>query len=173
MTTAIDLASLSQRVGTAIGTSRWLDVTQQDIDAFAAATGDHQWIHVDPDRALSESPFRTTIAHGFLTLSLLSRLLHDTLTLHAVRLSINYGLNRVRFVSAVPAGSRIRAVVVLAAVARLNDSVQATWNITVEREHGERPCLVAEWLVRYYPPHGDLGSAGEAGHDNREAHETS
>jgi acyl dehydratase len=126
-------------------------VAQDRIDAFADATGDHQWIHVDAERAKNETPFGTTIAHGFLTLSLLSALLRDTVSVSGLRMAINYGLNRVRFVSPVPCGARIRARVTLATLQDVGDAVQATWNITIEREGSDRPSVVAEWLVRYYP----------------------
>ena len=132
-------------------TTDWRLVTQDDVDAFAGATGDHQWIHVDPARAATESPFKTTIAHGFLTLSVVSTLLRDAVTPTGLRMAINYGLNRVRFVSPVPSGSRIRGRFVLKAVEETGGAVQANWEVTVEREGGERPACVAEWLVRYYP----------------------
>jgi acyl dehydratase len=127
-------------------------VTQDRIDAFADATGDHQWIHVDTERARAETPFGATIAHGFLTLSLLSALMHDAVTVIGPRMTLNYGLNRVRFVSPVPSGSRIRARVALASVDDKGDSIQATWNITIERDGSDKPAVVAEWIVRYYAP---------------------
>jgi len=148
--TTIAVAALADHVGQEVGTSDWLVVSQQQIDTFADATGDHQWIHVDVARATAETPFKSTIAHGFLTLSLLSALLRSTVAVDGLRMAINYGLNRVRFVSPVPAGARIRGRVTLGAVAPVEGGVQATWGITVEREHGDKPCLVAEWLVRYY-----------------------
>ena len=137
--TVVRLTDLGALVGQEVATSHWFDVTQSRIDAFAEATGDRQWIHVDVERARTEKPFGTTIAHGFLTLSLVSALMHDAVTVDGPRMALNYGLNRVRFVSPVPAGSRIAG-----------DSVQATWNVTIEREGGEKPCVVAEWIVRYY-----------------------
>lgn len=151
MTTIHDLAELRARIGEEIGTSEWLLVTQDRIDAFADATDDHQWIHVDTARARAETPIGTTIAHGFLTLSLVSSLMRSAISFAGLRMSINYGLNRVRFVSPLPAGSRIRASVSLAALTDVDNAVQATWNVIVEREGGERPVLVAEWLVRYHP----------------------
>jgi acyl dehydratase len=146
-----DLARLREYVGREVGTSDWVAVTQERINAFADATGDHQWIHVDRERAASESPFRTTIAHGFLTLSLVSALMRNAISIGGTRMAINYGANRVRFVAPVPADCRIRARIVLASLEEVKDAVQATWNITLEREQGGKPCLVAEWLVRYYP----------------------
>ena len=144
------IAALRDYVGREVATSDWLDVSQERINQFAEATEDRQWIHVDPDRAARESPFKETIAHGFLTLSLLSELGKRAMSVGGVRMGINYGLNRVRFVSPVPAGSRIRARFTLALVDDIRGGVQATWNVTVEREGSEKPCCVAEWLVRYY-----------------------
>ncbi len=144
------IAALRDHVGREVATSDWLEVTQERINQFAEATEDRQWIHVDPVRAARESPFKETIAHGFLTLSLLSELGKRAMSVGGVRMGINYGLNRVRFVSPVPAGSRIRARFTLATVEEIKGGVQATWNVTVERDGGEKPCCVAEWLVRYY-----------------------
>jgi acyl dehydratase len=157
------LAELRARTGQEIGTSDWIVIDQQRINAFADATGDHQWIHVDVERARRETPFGATIAHGFLTLSLVSALMRQTMAIDGLRMTINYGLNRVRFVSPVPAGSRVRARVALGAVEDVKDGTQATWTITVEREGGDKPCVVAEWLVRYYPLH--------APRDKHEGHE--
>ena len=148
--TTLDILALRDRVGQEIAVSDWLEVAQDRVNQFADATGDHQWIHVDPVRAAAETPFRTTIAHGFLTLSLISTLLRDAIDLSGLRMAINYGLNRVRFVSPVPAGARIRGRFTLGALETVGGAVQATWQVTVEREHGDKPCLVAEWLVRYY-----------------------
>ena len=138
-------------VGREVATSGWLVVTQDRINAFADTTDDRQWIHVDHERARVETPFGKTIAHGFLTLSLLSALMRDAITVDGVRMTLNYGLNRVRFVSPVPSGSRIRARVALAEVEDHGDSTQVTWNITIEREGSDKPSLAAEWIVRYYP----------------------
>jgi acyl dehydratase len=148
---AIDgVDALRGLIGQELGPGVWVTITQERINAFAETTGDEQWIHVDPERAARETPFGSTIAHGFLTLSLISSLLRDVVFVSGVRMSINYGLNRVRFVSPVPVGSRIRAQVSLGALTDVDGGVQATWNVTVEREGGQKPCLVAEWLVRYY-----------------------
>jgi acyl dehydratase len=146
-----DLVRLRELAGQDIGASDWVVVDQHRITAFADATGDHQWIHVDAARAAAETPFGTTIAHGFLTLSLVSALMRNAVAIGGLRMTINYGLNRVRFVSPVPAGARIRALIRLADVAEAADATQATWHVTVEREGSGKPCLVAEWLVRYYP----------------------
>ena len=147
----IDVRTIGERVGEEIAVSDWLEVTQARINQFADATGDHQWIHVDPVRAAAELPSKTTIAHGFLTLSLLSTLIRESIRFTGLRMAINYGLNRVRFVSPVPSGSRIRALITLQAVDAVSDGVQATWLATIERDGSEKPAAVAEWLVRYYP----------------------
>jgi len=151
MTGAIDVANLGGHVGREVAVSDWIEIAQERIDLFADATGDRQWIHVDPARAASESPFQATVAHGFLTLSLVSALARQALTIDRVRMAVNYGLNRVRFMSPVLAGSRIRGRFTLAAIGEADDGIQATWSVTVEREHGDKPCCVAEWIVRYYP----------------------
>jgi acyl dehydratase len=149
---AIAVATLPERVGEELGISEWLEITQDRIDRFADATEDRQWIHVDGARAALESPFKTTIAHGFLTLSLVSVLLRGALAIEGCRMAINYGLNRVRFVAPVPTGSRIRGRFVLSAIEQAaGGSLQVTWATTVEREGDHRPCCVAEWIVRYYP----------------------
>lgn len=126
-------------------------MTQSRIDQFAAATDDHQWIHVDPVRAAVESPFKTTVAHGFLTLSLVSVLARRAMSFGTLRMALNYGVNRVRFVSPVPAGARIRGRFSPIAVEEVRDGVRVTWNVTIEREHSAKPSAVVEWLVQYYP----------------------
>ena len=147
----IDVRTIGNRVGEEIAVSGWLEVTQARIDQFADATGDHQWIHVDPARAAAELPSRSTIAHGFLTLSLLSTLIRESIRFTGLRMAINYGLNRVRFVSPVPSGSRIRALITLQSVDAVSDGFQVTWHVTVEREQADKPSCVADWIVRYYP----------------------
>jgi acyl dehydratase len=147
MTTIRDLAS---RVGQEVGVSPWVEITQERIDTFAEAIEDFQWIHVDPARAKA-SPFGGTIAHGFLTLSLLSHLSEQTFSFSDRRMGINYGLNRVRFTSPVPVGSRVRARFTLAKFETIEgDGVQVTWNTVVEIEGASKPALVAEWLGRHY-----------------------
>ncbi len=146
---AIPLASLASYTGREVGVSDWLHVTQDRITQFAEATDDRQWIHVDAVRAAAESPHGTTIAHGFLTMSLVSVLLRGAVAIEGLRMAINYGANRVRFVSAVPAGSRIRGRFTLAALEEIGGSVQATWHATIERQGHDRPACVIEWLVRY------------------------
>ncbi|MCC6609738.1 MAG: MaoC family dehydratase [Burkholderiales bacterium] len=146
--TIVSVDELRTRVGTEIAVSDWFEVTQAHIDEFAEATGDRQWIHVDPERAARESPFGRTIAHGFLTLSLLAHLYQKTISVTGLRMGINYGFNRVRFTGPVPSGARIRARFRLAALEDIANGVQMTWDVQVEREGAERPVLVAEWLSR-------------------------
>jgi acyl dehydratase len=145
----IDPKTLVRRIGEEVGVSDWFEISQARIDRFAEATDDHQWIHVDPARAAAESPFQTTVAHGFLTLSLVSPLLRGTIRVPA-RLVLNYGSNRVRFVSAVPAGARVRGRFSVVQVEELLDALQVTWGVVIEREGGTKPCCVADWMVRYY-----------------------
>ena len=150
--TSIDVATFRTHVGKEF-VSDWRAITQKDIDTFADATGDHQWIHVDAKRAAAETPFKSTIAHGFLTLSLISTLIRGAVQFTNLRMAINYGSNRVRFVSPVPSGSRIRGRFTVGAVEDVSGpggGIQVTWNAVVEREGGDKPALVAEWLVRYY-----------------------
>jgi acyl dehydratase len=146
----VDLTTLGQRIGEEIAVSDWLEITQARIDQFAEATDDRQWIHVDGARAARESPFRATIAHGFLTLSLVSAMLRSTMSLGAPPVVLNYGLNRVRFVTPVSVGSRVRARFAPVIVAEVKEGIQVTWAVTIERDGGKKPCCVAEWVVRYY-----------------------
>ena len=142
---------LKDFVGCEIAVSDWLVVTQERISAFAEATGDRQWIHLDRERAEKESPYGTTIAHGFLTLSLLSSLMQDAMQFEqAGQRAINYGLNRVRFVSPVRAGSRIRGRFALAAFKDLGDAIELVLSVTVECEGSDKPACIAEWVVRHY-----------------------
>jgi acyl dehydratase len=143
--------SLKDLVGQEIALTDWFNVTQERIQQFADATLDHQWIHVDVERARRESPFKEPIAHGFLTLSLLPHFMHEALQIkRGIRLGVNYGSNRVRFVSPVRAGSNIRARIALQSLKEVTDGVEAIFNATVEVEGGNKPCCVAEWVVRYY-----------------------
>jgi acyl dehydratase len=150
MTEVESVGKLGEFVGREVASSEWLEVSQERINRFAEATEDRQWIHTDPERAARESPFEETIAHGFLTLSLLSELGRTAMSVGGVRMGVNYGLNRVRFVAPVPAGSRIRGRFTLAALEEIKGGAQATWKVSVEREGGDKTCCVAEWLVRYY-----------------------
>jgi acyl dehydratase len=144
------LEELRGLAGREIAVTEWLEITQERIDLFADATEDHQWIHIDRERAQRESPYGATIAHGFLTLSLLPKFLKDSIEIGGLRMAINYGLNRVRFPSAVRAGSRIRARIVLQSMRDVGDSTEAIYSITIESERAEKPCCVAEMLARYY-----------------------
>jgi acyl dehydratase len=146
----LHIAEFAPWVGKEVGVSDWLTMTQARIDRFAEAAGDFQWIHVDAARAAAESPFGGTIAHGFLTLAVLSQLMEDTIEFRGRRMGINYGLNRVRFTAPVASGSRVRARFVLGALEPVEGGVQTTLQVTVEREHDAKPALVAEWLVRHY-----------------------
>ena len=154
MSQAAVLASLQQQVGQEVHVSDWFEVTQARIDAFAAATGDHQWIHVDPARAARESPWKSTIAHGYYTLSLyplLRGLVDERQPLYAgVRQIINYGLDKLRFPNAVKAGSRVRAHCVLLKVEEVTNGLQMTEQYTVEIEGEAKPACVAEAIMRAY-----------------------
>ncbi|MCX4802555.1 MULTISPECIES: MaoC family dehydratase [Streptomyces] len=136
-------------IGEPLGPSEWLEVDQKRIDLFADATGDHQWIHVDPERAAG-GPFGSTIAHGYLTLSLLPSLVPQIMRVEGMRMGLNYGTNKVRFPAPVPVGSRLRAVAVITEVAEAGGGVQVTATVTVEREGGDKPVCVAESVSRYY-----------------------
>jgi len=138
-------------IGQEVGSSDWIEITQPMIDGFSDVTRDKQWIHIDVERAKRESPFGTTIAHGFLTLSMLSWLHSQSVRVEAdQKMSINYGLNRVRFPNPVRAGSRIRSRTAVKAVEDFEGGVQVTWLITVDLENAEKPALVAEWVGRLY-----------------------
>lgn len=144
--------SLEAFAGREIAVTPWFPITQERISRFAEATEDRQWIHVERKRAERESPFGTTVAHGFLTLSLLSHFVQESLEIRGgMRLAINYGLNRVRFPSPVRAESRIRARFRLETLEERNGAVEAIFAVTVESEGADKPCCVAEWVVRYYP----------------------
>jgi len=137
--------------GKHLGHSEWREITQQRIDTFADATDDHQWIHVDAERAAA-GPFGTTIAHGFLTLSLIIPMWSEILHFDGVRLAINYGLNKVRFPAPVPVGSKIRAGATLVSIEMVGDgSSQIVVDFVVEREGGEKPCCIAQGMYRFYP----------------------
>lgn len=145
------LHALNDFVGREIALTEWLTITQDRIDRFAEATQDRQWIHVDRERAQRESPYGTTIAHGFLTLSLLSHFMKQAIQFRGgVRMGINYGLNRVRFPSPVRADSQIRARVGLQSLKELPDALEAVFSVSLEVQGSEKPCCVAEWIVRYY-----------------------
>lgn len=151
MRTFQTLAELAACVGQEVATSDWTTITQQQVNLFAEATGDHQWIHVDPERATA-GPFGGPIAHGFLTLSLLPQFFKSAFEIVELRMGVNYGLNKVRFTAPVPVGSRLRARMKLLAAKPIdNAGLQMTWEMTVEREGFAKPVCMAESLVRYYP----------------------
>ncbi|HAT32613.1 MAG TPA: dehydratase [Janthinobacterium sp.] len=145
------LAAMQAQVGAQVAVSDWIEITQARIDTFADATGDHQWIHVDAERCRRESPYGCTVAHGFLTLSLVPVMLQNALRMLDVGMAINYGLNKVRFPAPVPVGSRLRARLSILAVSELADGAQVDWGIAIEREGGDKPVCVAEFLMRRYP----------------------
>jgi acyl dehydratase len=149
MTTSLKIGDLASRVGQEVGVSAWTEIAQDRIDLFAKATEDFQWIHIDQERA-KQSPFGTTIAHGFLTLSMLPKLSDSAFELSDRKMGVNYGLNKLRFTSPVPAGSKIRARFTLTKLEDIAGGVQTTWNVVVEREGGDKPVLVAETLSRHY-----------------------
>ncbi|WP_433193680.1 MaoC family dehydratase [Nocardia sp. CA-107356] len=144
------IGELEQAVGTHLGYSEWHTVTQEQIDLFAEATGDHQWIHVDPERA-AQGPFGTTIAHGYLTLSLLPLLVSQVYRVDGLKMGINYGCNKVRFPSPVPSGSRVRASVELAEIKPTGAGFQVMARVTIERDGGDKPACVAEALSVLVP----------------------
>jgi acyl dehydratase len=145
------LEVFKEMVGKELGVSNWLTMTQERIQQFADATEDRQWIHLDRERAARESPYKDTIAHGFLTLSLLSQFINEIVQIESgVRLAVNYGLNRVRFPAPVKVDTRIRARVVLLGWKDVEGGGEATFSVAIEGERSEKPCCVAEWVVRYY-----------------------
>ena len=150
--TLASLDDLKDLLNQEVAVTDWFTMTQERVQQFADATLDHQWIHVDVERAKKESPFKTPIAHGFLTLSLLAHFMEEAVAIQQkFSLAVNYGMNKMRFVSPVKVGSRIRARFVLAAVKDVEpNGVEAQYNATIEVEGGDRPACVAEWLVRYY-----------------------
>ena len=148
MRTFESLDDLRGAVGEELGLSEWHTVTQEQINAFAAATGDHQWIHLDAERA-AQGPFGRTIAHGFLTLSLLPALTHEIYEVRGITMAINYGCNRVRFPAPLPSGSRVRARATLQGAEEVAGGLQTVTFVTVEVENGAKPCCVAEAVTRF------------------------
>jgi acyl dehydratase len=150
MTYTLRAEDLKSAVGKDLGTSSWVTVEQDRIDKFAEATGDHQWIHVDPEKA-KDGPFGSTIAHGFLTLSLIPALAWEVYTIEGARLSVNYGLNKLRFITPVKVGSRVRAHLSVAGVDEVpGNALQVATTVTIELEGAEKPAAVAETLTRVY-----------------------
>ena len=148
MQTFSSLADLERARGERVGESAWLTVTQELVDEFARITNDCQWIHVDPERARRESPLGTTIAHGFLTLSLLSSMIEECVAFPTARMAFNYGFDRVRFVAPVPVGARIRGTFVLEDVRAIENGADMTWRVEVEIGDAPKPALAALWLTR-------------------------
>ena len=138
-------------VGQEVAVSEWVEITQERIGMFADATDDHQWIHVDPERCERESPFKAPVAHGFLTLSLLSSLFEKSMRMADATMVVNYGTNKVRFPAPVPVGSRVRARLTLLKIVDLDDGAQLEWSVVMEREGEAKPVCVAELLLRRYP----------------------
>ena len=149
MKTITGLEELKQAEGEVLGTSDWHEVTQKDIDTFADVTGDHQWIHVDVERA-KQTPFGGTIAHGYYTLSLVPMLGQQVFAMEGFTFALNYGLNRVRFPSPLPVGGKVRLTAKVAKVEEIAGSAQTTLEMTLEKDGGEKPVCVAETLVRAY-----------------------
>ena len=150
MTTTTTMADLPGLVGTELGTSEWYEVTQDAVNKFADATGDHQWIHIDVERAKAESPFGGPIAHGYLTLSLLAPLSAQVLLVTDTVMGVNYGLNKVRFPSPVPVGAKVRLTATLSGIEDIAGGKQLTFSCVIEREGGEKPVCIAEPVYRYY-----------------------
>lgn len=148
MRTFKDLDELVAAEGTQLGPTDWLEISQERVNLFADATDDHQWIHVDPKRA-ADGPFGGTIAHGLLTLSLLPRFMHQLYTVGNITMAINYGYNKVRFITPVKVGAKVRARAELSKVDQLDGAVQSTMTTTVEIEGADKPAAVAESIVRY------------------------
>jgi acyl dehydratase len=144
------LAELKELVGQEVAVSDWVDITQERVNLFADATGDHQWIHIDVERSRKESPFGGTVAHGFLTLSLLPMLMQSSIVMSDVKMGVNYGLNKVRFPAPVPVGSRLRGRMTLLLVEDIPGGAQVTWQVTMEREGSDKPVCVAESISRRY-----------------------
>jgi acyl dehydratase len=142
---------LKQLVGSEAGKSEWTTISQEMIDRFAALTGDNQWIHVDVERARLESPFGTTIAHGFLTISLMSRMVHEAVEVRGdFKLRVNYGFNKLRFPSPVPAGARVRGRISVNSVRDVEGGIEVNWGVVIEIEGREKPAVAAELLTRIY-----------------------
>lgn len=144
------LEELKTLVGQEVAVSDWVEITQERVNMFAEATGDHQWIHLDVERSRKESPYGTTVAHGFLTLSMFPMLTAMAIKMLDVRMGVNYGLNKVRFPAPVPVGSRIRARMTLLNVEDITDGAQVTWKVEIERDGSDKPVCVAETISRRY-----------------------
>jgi acyl dehydratase len=141
---------LKALIGQEVAVTSWVDVSQERVNMFAKATGDHQWIHLDVERSRRESPYGGTIAHGFLTLSLLPMLMESAVSMPNCKMGVNYGLNKVRFPAPVPVGSRVRARMTLLEVEDIEGGAQIMWKVTIERDGGDKPVCVAESIARRY-----------------------
>lgn len=141
---------LKELVGQEVAVTDWVDISQERVNLFADATGDHQWIHLDVERSRRESPYGGTIAHGFLTLSLLPMLMESAVSMPNCKMGVNYGLNKVRFPAPVPVGSRVRARMTLLEVEDIESGAQISWKVTIERDGGDKPVCVAESIARRY-----------------------
>jgi len=148
--TVSGLGEMKALEGEHLGYSSWIEIAQDRVDAFADATGDHQWIHVDPERAAKESPFGGPIAHGYLTLSLVPALYHEVIDVQNLKMVVNYGLNKVRFPAPVPVGKRVRLGMEVASVEDVQGGIQCIFKTTMEIDGGEKPAMVAEVVFRYY-----------------------
>jgi acyl dehydratase len=144
------LAELKTLIGQEVAVSDWFPITQERVNMFAEATGDHQWIHIDVERSKKESPYKTTIAHGYLTISLIPQLMQSAIKMLDVKMGVNYGLNKVRLPAPVPVGSKVRARMTLQSVEDIPGGAQVIWVVTVEREGGDKPVCVAETISRRY-----------------------
>lgn len=141
---------LRRLIGQEVAVSDWVEITQERVELFAQATGDHQWIHLDVERCRKESPYGCTIAHGFLTLSLLPMLMKSIISMPMAKMDVNYGLNKVRFPAPVPVGSKVRVRAQLQEVEDIADGVQLVWKAIIERQGGDKPVCVAESIARCY-----------------------
>lgn len=151
MTTTVNgIEGVKELVGQHLGYSDWREVTQEQVNMFADATGDHQWIHVDPERAAKESPFGTAIAHGYLTLSLIPALLSGVMRVDGIAMGVNYGVNKLRFPAPVPVGSKVRVGATLAGVEDISGGAQVAMDVTVEVDGQDKPSCVAQVVYRYY-----------------------
>ena len=144
------IEELRTLVGQEVAVTDWLTISQERVNLFAEATGDHQWIHLDVDRSRKESPYGTTIVHGFLTLSLLPLIMQSAVSMPEAKLSVNYGLNKVRFPAPVPVGSRVRGRLYLKEIEDIDGGTQITWAVTIERDGGDKPVCIAESIARHY-----------------------
>lgn len=147
ITSVEELKSLA---GQEVAVTDWIEINQERVNLFAEATGDHQWIHLDVERSRKESPYGGTIAHGFLTLSLLPMLMESAVSMPMSKMGVNYGLNKVRFPAPVPVGSKVRARMTLQEVEDIENGAQVTWKVTIEREGGDKPVCIAESISRRY-----------------------